>query len=326
MNLQRYEKKLYFCKFKPISYFFMKKCLLLVFMLFILAAVNAQQTYTFVMRDTVALQMDVYQPQSPRADHACVVYMFGGGFVGGERNNKLSIECCKLLSERGFVAVAIDYRLYLKNPPKMNIFNAYAAFDTAIRYAVEDCSAAIAYLCAHADELHIDTSRIILTGSSAGAISVLQTDYCRANRMPAADALPSTFRPAAVIPYAGGIYCQVGNLCYATPPAPTCMFHGICDRLVNYNSFRGSLCTALYGSNRVAKVFRKNGYTHWVLRYEDRGHEIAAALPQTINEFCAFAESALSGRVVMYDAVCNDPAILPTKWGKVSLIGTYFHH
>ena len=304
----------------------MKKCLLLAFMLFILAAVNAQQTYTFVMRDTLPLQMDVYQPQSPRVDQACVVYMFGGGFVGGERNNKLSIECCKLLSERGFVAVAIDYRLYLKNPPKMNIFNAYAAFDTAIRYAVEDCSAAIAYLCAHADELHIDTSRIILTGSSAGAISVLQTDYCRANRMPAADALPATFRPAAVIPYAGGIYCQVGKLHYATPPAPTCMFHGICDRLVNYNSFRGSLCTALYGTNRVAKVFRKNGYSHWVLRYKDRGHEIAAALPQTLTEFCAFTEIALSGRVVVHDAECVDTAIHSTKWGRVSLLGAYFRH
>ena len=304
----------------------MKKCLLLAFMLFILAAVNAQQTYTFVMRDTLPLQMDVYQPQSPRADHACVVYMFGGGFLSGERNNKQALRCCHALADRGFVVVAIDYRLYLKNVHPTSIFTAHALFDTAIRYAVEDCSEAIAYLCQHADELHIDTSNIILTGSSAGAIGVLQTDYCRSNHLPEAAALPPTFRPVAVIPYAGAVYCRVGHLSYDLPPAPTCMFHGICDRLVNYNSFRGSLCTALYGSNRVAKVFRKNGYTHWVLRYEDRGHEIAAALPQTINEFCAFAESALSGRVVMYDAVCNDPAILPTKWGKVSLIGAYFHH
>ena len=307
------------------SFFFMKKCLLLAFMSLCLVAVNAQQTYTYLQRDTLPLLMDVYQPQTPRPDHACVVYLFGGGFIGGERNNEHTVSCCRMLADRGFVAVAIDYRLYLKHAPKMSLFNASATFDTAIRYAVEDCSAAIAYLCAHAAELHIDTSHVILSGSSAGAITVLQTDYCRCNDMPEASALPKSFRPAAIVPYAGGVYCAVGQLKYAKQPAPTCMFHGICDRLVNYNRFRGSLAKALYGSSRVAKAFKKYGYNYWILRYEDRGHDLAAALPQTIDEFCAFAEVALSGRVVTYDAVCKDDAIRPTKWGRLSLIGAYFH-
>lgn len=325
-KMQKYEKKSYFCIFKTTTMFFMKKSILLAIMLLAAAAVTAQQTFTFLHRDTTELKLDVYQPSVPRPDRSCVLYMFGGGFVSGERNNEHTVKCCRMLAEKGFVAVAIDYRLYLKHAPKMKVLKAHASFDTAIRYAVEDCCAAIAYLCRHSGELHIDTSRIILSGSSAGAIAVLQTDYCRANALPEAAALPASFRPAAVIPYAGAIYCANGRLKYATPPAPTCMFHGTSDRLVNYNSFRGSIHKALYGTNRVAKVFSKNNYNYWALRYQDRGHEIASVLPQTIDLFCTFADAALSGRVMQYDATCVDSNVPSTDWGKVSLMGLYFAH
>ena len=202
----------------------------------------------------------------------------------------------------------------------------HTLFDTAIRYAVEDCSEAIAWLCNHADELGIDTSRIILSGSSAGAITVLQTDYCRCNSLPPAAALPVGFRPAAVVPYAGGLYCSACQLKYAVPPAPTCFFHGTADRIVNYNSFRGSLGKALFGANRVARVFKRNDYSHWILRYEDHGHEIAAALPQTIDGFCAFVNATLAGRVMNYDATCTDTGIKLTKWSKLNLLQLYRAH
>ena len=49
-----------------------------------LFGIRAQQTFTYAQRDTMPLMMDVYQPISPRQDHACVLYMFGGGFLSGE--------------------------------------------------------------------------------------------------------------------------------------------------------------------------------------------------------------------------------------------------
>ena len=284
---------------------------------------HAQQTYTFAHRDTMELKMDVYQPQHPRADHACVLYVFGGGFVTGQRNDKYSAQCCQLLADRGFVAVAIDYRLYFKHAPKVPLLKMYTLFDTAIRYAVEDCSEAIAYLWDHSGDLHIDPTKIILTGCSAGAITVLQTDYSRVNHLPPAAKLPAAFVPVAVIPYAGGIMCPNKAFKYASAPAPTCMFHGTCDKIVNYRRFRGSLSTSLFGSNSLAKLFAKNKYNYWVMRFEGRGHEVAIALPPTIDEFCAFVDAALSGRHMQYDATCTDAAIPQTEWSKLNLFDLY---
>ena len=295
----------------------------MIVMLLMATICCAQQTYTFAIRDTLELKMDVYQPQHPRPDHACVLYVFGGGFVSGQRNDKYSTQCCRMLSDRGFVAVAIDYRLYLKHAPKVPLLKMYTLFDTAIRYAVEDCSEAIAYLWDHAGELKIDPTKMVLTGCSAGAITVLQTDYCRVNNLQPTSKLPAAFVPAAVIPYAGGIMCPNRNFKYASQPAPTCMFHGTCDKIVNYRRFRGSLSTSLFGSKSIAKLFSKNNYNYWVLCFEDRGHEIASALPPTIDEFCAFVDAALSGRVMQYDATCTDSAIRQTEWTKMSIFDLY---
>lgn len=351
--MQNYKKKSYFCILKYKNMLLMKKhhihepqgltdsprqvnspftfhlslsrLLPLAFAILFACTLSAQQTFTFLTRDTVNLKLDVYQPVHPRPDHACVVYVFGGGFFSGERNNEYSVQCCKLLADRGFVAVAIDYRLYLKHAPQLPLLKMHQNFDTAIRQAVEDCSAAIAYLCSHAEQLNIDPSRIILTGSSAGAITVLQTDYCRANTLPPAAALPNGFRPAAVIPYAGAILCNNNALHYATPPAPTCFFHGTCDRIVNYHRFRASLSSSLFGADKVAKVFDNEGYSHWIMRFQDRGHEIAIALPPTIDEFCAFVDATLSGRVMHYDATCTDAAVPTSSWTHMTLFDLYLH-
>ncbi len=301
----------------------MKKVILLIVTLLLAFIGSAQQTYTFATRDTMELKMDVYQPQHPRADHACVLYVFGGGFMSGNRDDDFSRKCCQLLAEKGFVAVAIDYRLYLKHAPKVPLLKMYTLFDTAIRYAVEDCSDAIAFLWDHAGELKIDPTKMVLTGCSAGAITVLQTDYSRVNHLPAASHLPAGFVPVAVIPYSGGIMCQNNKLKYASQPAPTCMFHGTSDKIVNYRRFRGSLGTSLFGTHSLAKVFAKNKYNYWVLRFEKRGHEIAIALPPTIDEFCAFVDAALSGRVMQYDATCTDTAIRRTEWSNYSLFDLY---
>ena len=254
----------------------MKKSLLLSVTLLLSVCLHAQQTFTFCQRDTTELKLDVYHPANPRADHACVLYVFGGGFISGARNNEHMVNCCTALSDRGFIVVAIDYRLYLKHAKKVPLLKMHTLFDTAI--------------------------------------------------LPPAAALPAGFRPAAVVPYAGGLYCSACQLKYAVPPAPTCFFHGTADRIVNYNSFRGSLGKALFGANRVARVFKRNDYSHWILRYEDHGHEIAAALPQTIDGFCAFVNAALAGRVMNYDATCTDSGIKLTKWSKLNLLQLYRAH
>lgn len=301
----------------------MRKIAILSAALLLGLVMRAQETYVYALRGFAELKLDIYRPASPRADSACVLYVFGGGFAAGERGDANSQKACQMLADRGFVAVSIDYRLYFKHPAKTSLLRAYTLFDTAICWAVEDCAEAIAFLWSHADSLHLNPTRMILTGSSAGAITVLQTDYCRANHLPWASCLPKEFVPVAVVPFSGAVFCRNRAMRYATPPAPTCLFHGTDDRIVAYHRFRGSLGMSLFGSSYLAKVFEKNNYNYWILRYQDRGHEVAGALPALMDEFCAFVDAVFAGRVMQYDATCRDASVKRTKWSSMSLLEFY---
>lgn len=59
------------------------------------------------------------------------------------------------------------------------------------------------------------------------------------------------------------------------------------------------------------------------MRFQDRGHEIAIALPPTIDEFCAFVDAVLAGRKMQYDATCVDAAVPQTEWTHMSIFDLY---
>ena len=306
--------------------FIMRKFIIVIVLSLLATNLMAQvKTFEYVKRDSISLKLDFYTPQNPRADKACVIYCFGGGFFEGSRNGKESERACNALVEKGFYVASIDYRLGLKNLRFDTIpaLKMHRVFENAINIATEDCSAAIAFLCNNATTLNIDPKHIILTGCSAGAIMSLQTDYARANGLPQAAELPKDFLPAAVIPYAGAVYAHNGKMNYATPPAPTCFFHGTTDKIVNYKHFRASIGARLCGANTVVKVFKKNHYSHWIMRFKNRGHEVAAYLPYTVDEFCAFVDASISGRVMYYDATCQDAALNPNKWSKMNIFDLY---
>lgn len=304
----------------------MKKSILILALHFFVAILPAQETYTYLMRDTNALKLDVYQPAVARPDRACAIYVFGGGFAMGARNDSLSKVTCQALVQKGFVTVSIDYRLFFsKVDPGKDLCHVASLFDTAISQAVQDCAAAIHFVCDHAKEWNIDTSKIVLTGCSAGAITVLQTDYCRCNGLPAVAALPEGFCPAAVIPFSGAVYCHNKDFRYANNPAPTYFIHGMQDRIVNYNKQISSLSVSLYGPNRMAKLFEKNGYFYCFSRMKGHGHEISMALPQMIDEFCFFVDGVLAGKRHHFDAECSIPEIPDSKWGKMSVFRLYMH-
>ena len=298
---------------------------LLFLLLFSPLAGKTQETYTYTMRGDQELKLDIYRPSNPRPDHATVVYVFGGGFVVGARNDSMSVEACRLLADHGFTTVSIDYRLWLKrmSPDKIKWTKVFDYFDSSIRVATEDCCAAIRYLVDNSGQLVLDPSKIILTGSSAGAVTILQTDYCRVNARPEASVLPEGWKPAAVIPYAGAIFETQGRLKYKGVPAPTCFFHGTVDKIVFYKTFHIGK-HRLAGASWLAKHrFQKNRYPYWIMRFKGRGHEVAGYLPDTIQEFEAFVNAALAGRVTYYDAKCEDEALKPNKWTKMNIIQLY---
>ena len=195
-------------------------------------------------------------------------------------------------------------------------------FRDAINIAASDCAAAIAFICRNADVWGIASNRIVLCGGSAGAIGVLQLDYCRANQLPQAAVLPEGWKPAAVVPYAGAVMCK-GKPKYKSAPAPTMLMHGTKDKIVAYKKFPPVLCHALYGGATVYKQMKKQDLPVWIVRYEGIGHEVASFLPGSVDLFCGFVEQVFNGRVTTMDATMHDAKLVPTEWTKMRVFDIY---
>lgn len=303
---------------------------LLSILLFLICAIatmgQTKETHSFVERDST-LFLDVHRPDFPRADKAAVISVFGGGFVIGRRDNKYQSALADSLVKRGFTVINIDYRLGLKDSVMVATHTRLKDMDKLFQYcidiATEDCAAAVNWVVAHADEIGIDPSKIALTGSSAGAITVLQLDFCRTNGLPQASALPEGWKPVAVIPYAGGIMCRKCELKYPTPPAPTLLLHGTKDKIVDYKGIGLPFHAKLFGSKTIDKKMKQQNIPHWFIRFEGIGHEVASWFPGSVDLFCAFVDQCLSGRVSSLDATMTDEVLQPTEWTHMNVFELY---
>lgn len=283
-------------------------------------------TYMFVERDS-SLCLDVYKPETPRADKAAVLMAFGGGFISGERNNDQMKRWASALLEHGFTVISIDYRLGFKDSAMVashsKLLKLPDLFMHCIDIAVQDCAAAVAWVCSNAGMLDIDPSKLILTGSSAGAITILQLDYYRANSMSGASALPAGWKPAAVIPYSGGVMCRDSKLKYATDPAPTMLMHGTKDRIVTYKSLGLPFGKKMHGGKKMDKALTRQDIPHWFIRFEGIGHEVADWLPGSVDLFCTFVDLTLAGRITTLDATMTDSGLKPTAWAQMNMFQLY---
>ena len=280
---------------------------------FLMLPLSAQTTYKFVDRnDTLSLFLDHYKPAA-EDNGCCVVFVFGGGFIKGARDSKNNAMFAKLLAEKGYTVACIDYRLGLKNK-KLNAVNIVKALDTAIAMATEDLVDATAFLIQNTEKFGIDTSKIILCGSSAGAITVLQADFELANRAAVTRKLPADFHYAGVISFSGAIYSHNGLVKYKNAPAPTLLLHGIDDRLVPYKFIRiGNL--GFFGSNSLAKRFEKYQLPYCIRRYVGLGHEVAGIFLQEV-ELCDnfIHQFVIDKKKDRIDVTIFDSGIKQTKW------------
>ena len=123
--------------------------------------------------------MDVYSPAfDNETQRPLIFYVHGGGFSGGTRNEPGIQAFCKKLARHGYVVSSISYRLTRAGKEsgfgcdcpavdKRNTFND----------AVEDLQDATFFMIQQRDKMGIDPQKIILSGSSAGAETVLNTAY-----------------------------------------------------------------------------------------------------------------------------------------------------
>ena len=248
--------------------------LLLVWLLpnLLLAATPQKQTYTYTKRDSQSLKLDVYSTYTGEVQ-PCLMFVFGGGFKEGTRDAEIYSDYFNYFANKGFTVVSIDYRLGMEGEKAPSMFN-YKPIAQSIELAVEDLYTATHFLLEHAYEINIDTTQIIISGSSAGAIAVLQADYEKRNSFESSKTLSSKFQYAGVIAFSGSIFSREGAPTYTIAPAPTLLFHGSADKLVPYNNTR-FFNIGMFGSNTLAKEFRKNEYPYLFYSMEGNGHEVA---------------------------------------------------
>ncbi|MCD8166264.1 MAG: carboxylesterase family protein [Bacteroides sp.] len=227
----------------------------------------------YAQKDTASLYMDIYrQKNTPDQKQPVMFFIFGGSFKRGNRDAPVYNDYFYTLASSGITVISIDYRLGLAGK-KIRLFNTKPA-DEAINMAVEDLFSATNYVIEHAGVLGVDPGCIMISGSSAGAVTSLQADYYISNKMPLSRMLPEGFTYKGVLAFAGAIFSHKGTPDYQDIPAPTLFMHGNKDRIVFYNRLR-FFRKGLFGSKSIAGRFKKRDYSYFFLTFEGADHRIA---------------------------------------------------
>ena len=254
------------------------------------AATPEKHTHLYAVKGADSLYLDHYI--SPvEGKRPCMMFVFGGGFVGGQRDNEMYSKYFYFLTDNGYDVVSIDYRLGLKSlssTPDISMKDVISLLNNAINMAVEDLFSATLYVIENADEWQIDTRQIVTSGSSAGAITVLQAENALCNLTPSAAVLPADFRYAGVLSYAGAIFSLKGEPKWKRTPAPIMFFHGSADRQVPYGKAT-MFGIGFYGPKFLVKEFNKQEWPHWFYDIEYHTHDIAGlTMFQNHNEILTF--------------------------------------
>ena len=233
-------------------------------------------TFHYATHNGEVLYLDRYMLDGEvDAPRPCMIFAFGGGFVKGVRNHEYYSIYFERLAREGIVVVSIDYRLGLKNlDADGGMVAMIGAFDNAVNMAVEDMYCATNFVIANSQEWAVDTTKIMLSGSSAGAIAAVQAEWMRANGAWRAQVLPKDFRYAAVVSCAGAIFSIKGKPKFDATPAPMLLFHGTSDKNVPYDH-ASMFGVGFYGSAYIVKQLNKLGSPYWFYSAEYVDHKMA---------------------------------------------------
>ena len=297
----------------------MKRFLGLLVLIMTMATTMAQTkptTYCFAEGEQ-PLYLDHYRSIGDGA-HPCVLFAFGGGFSHGSRSNERYLPYFEMLLAEGFDVVSVDYRLGMaytldKTEDVGPLEGAWAMY-RSVNYAAEDVLRATKYILDNAEKMGIDTSLIVASGSSAGAIAVLQAENYISNHSRLAKILPEKFNFAGVIAFAGAIYSVLGDPDWDAVPCPVMLFHGNADRNVPYRKAT-ILATGFYGSDYIAEQLHEKGATYYFHSAHYRDHDLALTpLTDNHDEIIAFlGRCVLGGEQMQYTNEYIDEKIAPCE-------------
>lgn len=214
------------------------------------------------------LSLHVFQPEGWKEGdkRACFITIHGGGWtgMGPERMYAFADHFAKL----GLVSISVQYRL------------ASVKTNTTVFDCVKDVRSAVRYVKAHADELGIDSGKIIVSGGSAGghlaastAMFEINEDSDDLNVSPVPSALVLLF-PVIDTSTEGYGSAKIGERWKELSPAhnvrpglpPTITFHGTADPTTPFKGAQIFHDAMLKAGNRSELVIHEGGDHGYLMR------------------------------------------------------------
>jgi len=254
----------------------------------------AQETYHFATVNGEELHLDVYTPEVEAEKYPVLIWMHGGGFAVGSRDNDPDVRFMKAAQEQGYLAVSVSYRLLRKD--KETGFGCdcpSSEKEHVFREAAKDFWKGVQYVYDHAEEWNIDTNSIIVGGSSAGAEGVMNAIYLK--DWVYEDHASAEFKSVDAIPIAGvlSLAGAVVDQRYITSDSaiPGLFYHGVKDQLVPYATAPHHYCSPdrlgyiwLDGAYSVHEKLQAFGASSILVSYPDARHEISGVPFDELDE------------------------------------------
>jgi len=171
------------------------------------------------------LLMDMYfMGGRPKKKSPVAVFVHGGGFRAGDKQQAMYIKICREFAKAGYVTFSINYRLNTQGK---------VTFPT-LDNAVSDVLTAFRWIQAHSNKYGIDPAKMIIVGDSAGGGIVVNTAYSDEGRemiaacidlwggLPFSQSAPDVDRYGQPVNY----------LPIKTGAPPTCIFHSNGDTVI----------------------------------------------------------------------------------------------
>lgn len=233
-------------------------------------------THTYAHNGKDSLQFDFYKAQDAKRNAPLIIYVHGGGFSTGQRDSKGIVYFSKRLAARGYAVASVSYRLTMKDigfDCEVTSEQKAQAFDSASH----DVMLATEFILRNNISFQINTNKVVLVGSSAGAEAVLNLAY-----MSDYEERLKGFRYAGIISMAGAI----SNLesINAASAIPTQLFHGTGDGTIPYQLGPHHYCgkedkghLMLYGSAPIANRLKGLGMSYYLYTINGGTHNWAGS-------------------------------------------------
>lgn len=231
------------------------------------------------------LRLDVYMPENDTVvDRPCIVFIHGGSFMYGTKEEEIIVALCREFALRGYVTASIEYRLgatILKE-----------AFGEAILRAVQDAKAAVRFLRANRLTFGVSDSLFVVGGTSAGGVTAVHYAYFDSDEIPPyldTAALGGIEGESGTPQVISKIRCivncwgAIADSAWLTGEStPVISFHGTEDAVVPYEAgYAFNLPNLpLYGSAVIHRVCLRQGIASELKPYTGMGHGHSATSSQ----------------------------------------------